>query len=194
VGTFEYAMVLISIIVGLGITHILSSLGSAVHRLRRQGPPIRLELTYLSWVAFLFTWLVNFWWWEFKWSELASTFGIGLFLFLVLYAVSLFLLAVILVPHRLEIVDDSWDYFLAIRGWFYGGVLVLNVIDLADTFMKGAEWGLRWSYLSFWVALAAACVVGLITTRRSVHMSFGIAMLVWFNALTFYDQAILGGW
>lgn len=39
---FEYAMVLISIVVGLGITHILSSLGSAVpgprHR-RSRIPP-----------------------------------------------------------------------------------------------------------------------------------------------------------
>ena len=72
--TFEYAMVLISIIVGLGITHILSNLGTAVHRLRHHGPAIRLESNYLAWIAFVFSWLVNIWWWEFKWSELAADF------------------------------------------------------------------------------------------------------------------------
>lgn len=41
---FEYAMVLVSIIIGLGVTHILTSLGSAVHRLRGHGKPLRLEL------------------------------------------------------------------------------------------------------------------------------------------------------
>ena len=76
---FEYAMVLISIIVGLGITHILSSLASAVHPLRGDGPPVQLEVTYLSWVGFVFVWLVTFWWFEFKWNELALEFGFGLF-------------------------------------------------------------------------------------------------------------------
>ena len=60
---FDYAMVLISIIVGLGITHILSNLGTAVPRLRHHGPAIRLECNYLVWIAFVFSWLVNFWWW-----------------------------------------------------------------------------------------------------------------------------------
>jgi len=54
--SFEYAMVLVSIIVGLGITHILSSLGSAVHRIRGHGRPLRVELNYLVWIGFMFTW------------------------------------------------------------------------------------------------------------------------------------------
>ena len=68
---FEYAMVLISIIIGLGITHILSSLASAVRPLRGDAPRVHLEITYLSWVGFIFVHLVTFWWFEFKWSELA---------------------------------------------------------------------------------------------------------------------------
>jgi hypothetical protein len=187
-------MVLISIIVGLGVTHILSALSSAVHRLRRHGAPIRLEVAYLAWVAFVFSWLLQFWWFEFKWNELAPEFGFGLFFFLVLYAVALFSIAVILVPHRLSIVDDSWEYFLSIKGWFYAGVLLLNAIDLADTFMKGTDWGFRMSYVSYWVALTTAAVVGLSTTRRSLHAGLGIVMLLWIYAITFYDQAVLGRW
>jgi len=182
---------LISIIVGLGITHILSSLGSAVHRLRGDGPPVRLEMTYLTWVAFIFVWLVTFWWWEFQWSALVSDFGIGLFLFLVLYAVALFSLAVILVPHQFSVVDDSWEFFLSIRSWFYGGLLVLNMIDLADTFLKGLEWGSRLTYLSFWGAVTVAGVTGLTTTRREVHTGFGITLFLWQLAYTFSDLKIL---
>lgn len=192
--TFEYGMVLISIIIGLGITHILSSLSSAVHRLRHHGAPIRIEITYLAWVGFVFSWLVNFWWWEFKWSELAPQFGFTVFLFLVLYAVALFSLAVILVPHQLTIVDDTWEYFLSIRSWFYGGLLLLNAIDVADTLMKGSTWGLRPSFLVYWVALTAVAVAGLTTRRRSLHAAFGIAMFVWTNALGLFETAMLGGW
>jgi hypothetical protein len=190
--TFEYAMVLISIIVGLGITHILSSLGAAVHRLRHHGRSLRLEINYLVWIAFIFTWLANFWWWEFRWSELVAALDVGIFSFLMLYSVALFMLTVILVPHQLSIVDDSWEYFLSIRHWFYGGLLVLNGIDLVDSLMKGPEWAMRAPYLRYWVTLTVACVIGLFTIRRSVHIGFGVIVLVWSNALTFYQLFVLG--
>ncbi len=189
---FEYAMVLISIIVGLGITHILTSLGSAVPRLRGHGPPIRLDIVYLTWVGFIFVWLVSFWWFEFKWNELAPQFGMGLFLFLVLYGVSLFSLAVILVPHRLAVVDDSWEYLLSIRSWFYGGLLLLNAIDLADTFMKGADWGTRPSYLALWTAISAAGIIGLTTRRRNAHAGLAITLFLWQILYNFSDLRILG--
>jgi len=192
--SFEYAMVLISIVVGLGITHILSSLGSAVHRIRGHGRPLRLELNYLVWIGFIFGWLVQFWWFEFKWSELEPQFGFLLFGFLVLYSVSLFLLAVILVPHHLAVVDDSWEYFLSIRPWFFGGLLLVNGIDLVDTFLKGAEWGTRLSYIFFWTAVTAGAVIGISTRRRSIHMTVGLVLLIWSNAITIYEQAVLGGW
>ena len=191
---FEYAMVLISIIIGLGVTHILSALGNAVHRIRGFGPSIRLEATYITWVAFVFFWLISFWWFEFKWSEIAPEFGVGLFLFLVLYAVALFSWAVILVPHRLEVVEDSWEYFASIRGWFYGGLLVVNVIDLADSFLKGFEWGARSGYVVFWLALTSAAVIGLISTRRWLHLLMGIMLLLYNIVFTTVDTPILGRW
>jgi hypothetical protein len=194
VSAFEYAMVLISIIVGLGVTHILASLGTAVHRLRGHGKPLRLELNYLAWIAFIFGWLVQFWWWEFKWTTLGTDVDFGLYSFLVLYAVLLFMITVILVPHRLEVVDDSWEYFLSIRPWFFGGLLLLNVIDLVDTFMKGWEWGVRESYAWYWPAVTAFGVIGLLTTRRPVHLAMGLVLVVWSNALTFYEQFVLGRW
>lgn len=192
--SFEYAMVLVSIIVGLGITHVLSSLGSAVHRIRGHGRPLRLELNYLVWIAFMFTWLAQFWWFEFKWSELEPRFGFLLFGFLVLYAVTLFLVTVILVPHHLAVVDDSWQYFLSIRPWFYGGLLMLNAIDLLDTFMKGMQWGARSTYLWYWAAVLAAAVIGLLTTRRKIHLASGLVLIVWSKLLTVYEQGVLGGW
>lgn len=189
---FEYAMVLISIVVGLGITHILSSLGAAVHRLRGHGKALRLELNYLVWIAFIFGWLIQFWWWEFKWTTLDADVDFALYGFLVLYAVALFLLVVILVPHRLSVVDDSWEYFLSIRPWFFGGLLVLNVIDLVDTFMKGWDWGLRESYTWYWPTVTVCAVIGLLTTRRQVHLAMGLILLAWSHVLTVYEQFVLG--
>lgn len=50
--SFEYVMVLVSIVIGLALTHVLSALGAAVHRFRGHGSPIRLEAVYLLWVGF----------------------------------------------------------------------------------------------------------------------------------------------
>jgi len=192
--TFEYAMVLISIIVGLATTHILASLGTAVHRLRGHGKPLHFEINYLIWIGFIFGWLVQFWWWEFKWSVITADVDFGIYSFLVLYAVALFLLTVILVPHHLSVVEDTWQYFLAIRQWFYSGLLALNVIDLVDTFMKGWDWGFRESYTWYWSAVTIAGIVGLLTTRRRVHIATGLVLLIWSNVITFYEQYVLGKW
>jgi hypothetical protein len=191
---FEYAMVLISIVIGVGVTHILTALGNAVHRIQGFGPPIRLEAVYLTWVAFVFSWLASFWWFEFKWSDIAPEFGVGLYLFLVLYAVVLFSWAVILVPHRLAVIEDSWEYFVSIRGWFYGGLLVVNAIDLADSFLKGFEWGARPGYIVYCSVVTAAAIVGLISARRWLHLAMGATLLVYNIAFTVLDTPILGRW
>ena len=74
------------------------------------------------------------------------------------------------------------------------GLLVINAIDLIETFMKGTEWGFRTSYVTLWTALTTAAVIGLITTRRSVHTAFGLVILLWNNGLRFYENRILGDW
>ena len=53
----------------------------------------------------------------------------------------LFLLATILVPHRMNGVTDSYEYFMRGRKWFFGTLLLLLPIDIADTFLKGNAWG-----------------------------------------------------
>ena len=88
---------LVSIIIGLGITHILSTVGMTIHRLRGHGEPISISLTYGSWIATMFMWMVAFWWWCYKYSTMTVEWSIGLYFFVVLYAVSLYLTTVVLV-------------------------------------------------------------------------------------------------
>lgn len=189
---FEYVMVLVSIIVGLALTHVLAAFSSAVHRIRGHGEPLRLEPVYLLWVGFVVTWLVSFWWWEYKFHDLGVEWTFGLYLFVITYAVALFLLAAILVPHRMQGVHDSYDYFMAGRGWFFGAFIVVNTLDVPDTFFKGVEWGLR---PVFWFQIClfyTAAVVGIATRRRPLQLAsaaaaFGVQL--WFM---FRELGILG--
>jgi hypothetical protein len=187
-GTFEYAMVLVSIIIGLALTHVLSALGAAVHRLRGHGDPIRLESVYLLWVGYVLIWLVSFWWWEFRFQALEVEWTYGLYLFLILYATSLFLIAVILIPSRMVGIRDSYQYFMEGRRWFFGAILFGLSIDVADTFLKGMNWGTHPLYVGFTGSQILLCFVGMFSERRRVQVvvaaiSFAMQLAVMFLGL-----------
>lgn len=191
---FEYVMVLVSIIVGLSIAHVLVGVGGVVDR-KASGPPLRLGAAHGAWLAFVFIWTIQFWWWEFRLSELVEEWTLGLYLFLVGYAVVLFLLAVILVPRTWEGVDDLDTYFLQRRVWFYWGLAIATVIDVIDGLFKGgaayvADTG-AWIRV-LWIVTAIACVVGLTSDKLRYHRLAGGASLASQILSGFEDLPTLG--
>jgi hypothetical protein len=193
-GAFEYVMVLVSIVIGLAITHLLNALATGVHRIRGHGEPLRLEPVYLLWVGFVLTWLVSFWWWEFKFQEIASEWTFALYLFVISYAVALFLLAAVLVPNRLVGVVDSYAYFMDGRKWFFWGVILVVGLDTVDSFLKGTDWGLRPIYLVQSGVTLAAAIAGLISTRRSVQLAGAATAFSVQMAYMFREVGVLGSW
>lgn len=191
---FSYVMVLVSIIIGLGITHVLSAIGKAIHRARGYGSPIRLEAVYLLWVGFLFIWLISFWWWEFKFSQIEIEWTFGLYLFIVGYAVSLFLAAVILLPSEMDVVSDTFEYFLNSRRWFLSFVILLIVLDVVDTFLKGADWGLRPIFVAQTLVFVVGSSVGLVTQRRGAHLVIANAVFFVQLGYLFRELTQLGSW
>lgn len=191
---FEYVMVLVSIIVGLAIAHVLAAFGSAVQRIRGYGRPIRLDAVYLLWVAFLFIWLVSFWWWEFKFQDVAVEWTFGLYLFIVGYAICLFATTVVLVPDDMASVEDSFEWLVAGRRWIFGAFLVLVLVDAVDTFLKGAGWAMRPAYLVQAAVVILACAIALATTRRRWHLLAAVAAFGVQFGYMFMEVGILGGW
>jgi hypothetical protein len=174
VNRFEYVMVLISIIIGLGITHVLLGMVGILDRRLENTGRIQLSFPHGIWTAFSFVWLVQFWWWEFRFSELDPEWSMTLYLFLVGYAITLFLMAVILIPRSWAGVDDLNDYFMRRRIPFFSVVLLTTGLDVIDALLKGG-----WSYVaevlgpwswSYWILLA----------------------VVWQQAQAFSDLAVLG--
>ncbi len=133
---FTYVMVLISIIMGLGITHVLIGVSGLIDR-RASGHRIRIGWAYSFWLAFIFTWMIQFWWWEFRFSEFVSEWTIGLYYFLISYSICLFLLAGILVPRTWEGVDDLDSFLLSRRKWFYSIIALASLLDITDSLLKG---------------------------------------------------------
>ena len=173
-------MVLVSIIVGLGLTHLLRGIGGMIDRRTGYGQPLRLSATHSLWLAYLFWWMVNFWWWEFRFFELNAQWSLALYLFLVGYSVSLFLLTVILIPATWDHVENVDQFFLARRVWFYSFFLLVTVLDVIDAFLKNGltyvvdQGPLTWA---LWVGMAVMCVIG-IRSKNLRHHAIGVALLL----------------
>jgi hypothetical protein len=193
-GAFEYVMVLVSIVIGLAIAHLLNALATGVHRIRGHGEPLRLEPVYLLWIGFVLIWLISFWWWEFKFQETASEWSFGLYLFVISYAVALFLLAAVLVPSRLTGVVDPYAYFMNGRRWFFWGLILVVGLDTADSFLKGTDWGLRPIALVLSGITLATAIVGMISTRRSVQLAGAITAFSAQLVYMFREVGVMGSW
>lgn len=191
---FEYVMVLVSIVIALAIAHLLTAVAEGIHRFRGHGEPIKLDLVFLLWVGFVLIWLVSFWWWEFKFQETAVEWSYGLYLFVISYAIVLFMLAEILVPHRMRGVSDSYAHFVEGRKWFFGTLLLMQAIDVADTFLKGYEWGLRPEAIASYSVIAIVAIVGIISERRSIQT--GAAVVAFASQVLYVTQelGVLGSW
>jgi len=129
--SFEYLIALVSVIAGLGIARALSGIARLLDTRRN----ISVSWIPLCWTASVLLWLVAFWWFTF----LLSSFGgwsTWLHVFVLIYAGAIFFLLALLFPESPEDGFDMLEHFLDNRKMFFGGLLVLAFIDIADTGIK----------------------------------------------------------
>ena len=112
---FPHVRIVMGMIVGLGITRLLMTVAGLIQHPQRA----KISSLHLLWVVSILVELVLFWWWEFSLFKLESwTFGITLFL--IFYAITLFLMAALLSPDSVSDYDGYEDFFLKRRKWFFG--------------------------------------------------------------------------
>jgi hypothetical protein len=172
--TFEYVAVLISIIVGLGITHVLAGIGRVISTSGR----VQVYWVHVAWTFYLFVYFVAFWWWEFQLSTVEE-WTVQLYLFLVLYATLLYLLCVILYPSELP--SDLRDYYFSRRKWFFGLWIAVYLVDVADTALKGGahlvSFGLE--YPASILVYIALFVVAMRSTDERFHGAFAVGACIY---------------
>lgn len=173
---FPHIRVVMGMVIGLGVTRLLSGVARIVQH-PRQYP---LYPVHLAWVASLLLTLVHFWWWQFGLYGIA-TWTFGVYLFVVGYAVILFLMCALLFPDSMQDYRSYEDFFYARRGWFFGLLAVTYLLDVVDTLLKGeahyAHFGSE--YLIRTPILAGLCLVAAFTRDRRFHIAFVAATLVY---------------
>ena len=176
---FNYVMVLASVIIGLGIAHLLQGVGGIVQHPRRE----KIYWVHLLWVAVIFLRAIFWWWFEFRLSQ-TPQWTFTLYLFVIGYAVLIYLLCALLFPRDLEGYDGFKDYFYSRRPWFFGLLLAGQAVDVADTLLKGLSHfrSLGPSYGVGIVILSVLLLIAMRTRSERYHAAFAIFGVVYLIA------------
>ena len=129
---YLHIKVLFSMILGLGVAHLLRG----VSRIVQHPKKFRVYWIHLLWTLFLFLYLIHFWWWEFALSRITE-WTFPLYFFLAIYATLLYLICSLFYPEEIDEYDGFKNYFYYRRNWLFGFLAALFALDFIDTFIKG---------------------------------------------------------
>ncbi|HWI87007.1 MAG TPA: hypothetical protein VNT42_11890 [Sphingomonas sp.] len=177
---FDYLAVLLSVILGLALTHLLSG-ASRLIQLRHS---VKLYWVQLVWTLNVIIYVLALWWGMFWWKHL-TVWTIQEFFFLTGYAIVLFVVASMLFPHDCHEGLDCEAHFYRNRTWFFGLQLVALLCDVPETVIKSYD-NLRavpHEYLMFMPIMIGIAIVGLVARDRRIH---GALCLSWLGVIVSY--------
>ena len=186
-GVFEYIGVLVSVIMGLGITH----LATGATKLIQHRDEVRFYLPHALWTVNVLVYILLIWWGMFWWSGHENWVAYE-YLFISLYAIVLFFLAAMLYPWDMDRDINVRDYFFRNRVWFFGGMFLAWCLDIPETLIK-ASTDLRpvpQEYFLFVGLHLAMAAIGLVTRRHIVHL---VLPILWFTLTVYYVMMSLVG-
>ena len=171
---FNYVMVLASVIVGLAVTHLLQGVAKMVQHPDGK----RLYWVHLAWVALMFLNVLFVWWWEFQLADVRH-WTFELYLFVLSFAVVLYLICAVLMPSELGSYADYRAYYYSRRRWLFGLVLLFSIMDFIDSATKGRAHlaSLGWPYYLV-VATRSALLVGAMKTRNERYHSIVVLLFI----------------
>lgn len=129
---FEYLSVLISVIVGLGLSHLLTSAARLIQRRRHVKP----YLPTLLWMATLFVVQIQIWWVAYQSSAEAEWNFFSFLGFLVIPVIG-YLLCYLIVPDLEGGVVDLRAAYHDNRAWFFGLAIVAFLVSFGRDLAGG---------------------------------------------------------
>ena len=175
--SFEFISILMSIIIGLGVTNLLAGTGRAFYR-RRQNPMDEVHVVFTA--ATLLVLVLN-WWVAFKWnSEVVWSFD--KFLALIVWTIALYMLTIFLYPPDLSQEEEHRGRFQRNRAGYYSTFIAFCLLDIAQTAIRGDLFHPIW-YVPFVGQYAVLAGGGLVAGRRGYDRFFAwyllITLLIW---------------
>jgi len=179
---FGYLSVFASIVLGVGVSRLLTGAGRLVQR--RRG--VELHLPTLCWLVFLLLLHIQVWWATFTWREVESWTFLGFVLFLTI-PVAAFFLAVLVLPDLAVARKEEPDLernFHQNRTWFFGILTALPVMSLAQELVLSGELARSLDTVAR-VLLIPAAALGALVGGERFHRVHAPAMLLFLAVYTF---------
>ena len=170
---FEFLSVLVSIVIGFGLTHLLGGLGHAYH-FRRSN---KIDAVHVAWTIAVFFLLVLNWWVFLLWREFdAWTFGE--FFTIVMWAIAMYVMALALYPPRLSETVDYREMFETNRTWILSTFVIWLLLDIVVTSMRdqSVPEAFFLAYLGHYLAIG---VIGIFVKKRLYDL-----IAAWYIAIT----------
>jgi len=166
---FEFLSVLVSIVIGLGLAHILKGSVSLAYKHRQLEP----RLVYAIFLVFIF---VLDWWTIIGWRD-HTGWNFSDFLILITWAISHYIAAIILYP--LSDIEESASFPLK---YFLLAFAAVAFLDILQTYVRGDIFE-PWYYLPFVLHYVLLSIMGYFTDSHRFHRFLGwwflIVTIVW---------------
>ena len=169
---FEYVIVLVSIILGLGITTILTGVAELIKHTK----PVKLYTPYIIWIILVFVLHIQEWWISYD-LKTVEVWRLHFFLLIILYPINLYILAHLLFPAGLSQEFDSKQFYLAHYPRLFYGAIILGALS---TIQNIAYDGLSFlSQLPKLVVFSVLLAVVLLKNKNSfVHLALSLLLLI----------------
>ena len=174
---FEYLTILISVVIGLALTHLLTNLIRIIHNRDRVKP----YWVHLLWSATIVLWTISFWWFTFSMSTVRE-WTLGLFAFVMVYAVLLYVLMALLFPEDIEDNQNYEQLYFQNQKWFFTTLTLFLVLDLFDFWIRlktGLDIVTVGPYAFFIGPLILLSGIAIFSKSRLFHAFFAVQAIVW---------------
>ena len=166
---FGYLSVLLSIIIGLGVTQLLTSLGRVIRHRDR----VRVDWLPILWSIVLLVVFVQVWWSMFGLRR-QNDWTFGAFLFILGQTCGLYLMAAVLLPEQIE--TDSVDlaeHYQRQHRWFFSFLVATLILSLLkDRVINGRFPG--GDNLGFHIVMLALSLSSILISSRRYQEASGI--------------------
>jgi hypothetical protein len=169
---FEYVIVLVSIILGLGITTILTGIAELI---KHRGS-VSIYPPYFIWITLVFVMHIHEWW-ESYWLKSIVEWKLPMFLFVILYPIGLYILAHLLFPSEIRNGLSTKDFYLKIYPRIFISVMVLISLSILHNLFIGG-YMLQDQILHFTLLAIMTYLVVTKVRHTLVHYMISILLLI----------------
>ena len=184
---FEFLAVFISIVIGLGVTHILYGIARQIHNRGRQ----QVAMLHFIWTLNVILILLLNWWVLFLWADYPA-WSFDIYLLLIGWGIALYMLAVILFPPDISKEDSFEEIFEQNRKWLFGTFVVFVVLDVAQTAVRGQLLEPK-IYLPFVLHYAALAAIGIPVANKRYQIFLAWYFLITLVLWCLVVRRLLGG-